>query len=117
MQVFCKPSDSSPDVHCPVCGQGFLLYWERSCRIQQEDTRHRLQQWPFAIITLTHTDTGKGIPETAFNIPNWSGLPQFSAAATPRRSSSPSGTSCQFSVFQAALEADNGEPTTSLPSR
>jgi hypothetical protein len=79
MQVFCKPSDSSPDVHCPVCGQGFLLYWERSCRIQQEDTRHSIQQ----ALRDHHleTDDSGAHPETAFNIPKWSGSPQFSAAA------------------------------------
>lgn len=79
MQVFCKPSDTSPDVQCPVCGQGFLLYWERSCRIQQEDTRHSIQQ-ALRDHHLQATDTAAH-PETAFNIPKWSGSPQFSAAA------------------------------------
>ena len=79
MQVLCKLSDSSPDVHCPVCGQGFLLYWERSCRIQQNDTRHSIQQ----ALRDHHIDADltSAHPETAFNIPSWSGSPNFSAAA------------------------------------
>jgi len=79
MQVLCKLSDSSSDVHCPICGQGFLLYWERSSRTQQEATRHSIQQ-ALQDHHLDSTDTGAH-PEAAFNIPNWSGSPQFSAAA------------------------------------
>jgi hypothetical protein len=79
MQVFCKPVDSTPDVHCPVCGQGFLRYWERSCRIQQADTRDSIQE-ALRDHHLDATDTSAH-PESAFNIPKWSGLPQFSAAA------------------------------------
>ena len=79
MQVLCKPSDSIPDVQCPVCGQGFLLYWERSSRVQQEDARHSIQQ----ALRDQHLEAGAtdAHPEAAFNIPNWSGSPKFSAAA------------------------------------
>lgn len=31
MQILCKASDTLCDVRCAVCGQGFLLYWTRSC--------------------------------------------------------------------------------------
>jgi hypothetical protein len=79
MQVLCKLSDSSPDVHCPVCGQGFLLYWERSSRAQQEDARHSIQR---ALQNHHDEPTNAGAhPKAAFNIPSWSGSPQFSAAA------------------------------------
>lgn len=80
MQVLCKPSDSSADLYCPVCGRGFLLYWERSSRDQQAITLPKIQQalrdqhQAGAAASLAH-------PESDFNIPSWSGLPQFSAAA------------------------------------
>ncbi len=79
MQVLCKPSDNSPDVQCPVCGQGFLLYWERSSRDQQEDTRQSIQQ----ALRDHHADNSatEAHPGPAFNIPSWSGSPRFSAAA------------------------------------
>ena len=79
MQVLCKLSDSSHDVQCPICGQGFLLYWERSSRPQQEATRHSIQQ----ALRDHHIDTiaNEAHPDDAFNIPSWSGSPQFSAAA------------------------------------
>ncbi|HEY6413789.1 MAG TPA: hypothetical protein VIX42_08880 [Edaphobacter sp.] len=79
MQVLCKLSDNFPDVQCPVCGQGFLLYWERSSRAQQDDTRHSIHQ----ALREHHADSTatEAHPEAAFNIPSWSGSPRFSAAA------------------------------------
>ena len=29
MQVVCRSAEVGSDVCCPVCGQGFLLYWTR----------------------------------------------------------------------------------------
>ncbi|HEY0163304.1 MAG TPA: hypothetical protein VGB69_11540 [Edaphobacter sp.] len=76
MQVLCKPSDSSPDILCPVCGKGFRLYWERSSPAQQEATLPSIRK------ALHDHHTGLlAHPEAAFNIPSWSGAPQFSAAA------------------------------------
>ena len=79
MQVFCKPSDNSPDVRCPVCGQGFLLFWERSSKSQQDDTRQSIYQ----ALRDHHIDGDhtSAHPGADFNIPSWSGSPQFSAAA------------------------------------
>ena len=31
MQILCKAADHTCDVRCAVCGQGFLVYWTRSC--------------------------------------------------------------------------------------
>ncbi len=78
MQVLCKPTDATPDVHCPICGQGFLLYWERSSRDQQDDTLPNILQ----ALREHHSHPGfSPHPGSPFNIPNWTGLPQFSAAA------------------------------------
>ncbi len=78
MQVLCKPSDETPDLRCPVCNKGFLLYWERSSHEQRlaalPDIRQALREHHEDLNFLTH-------PGPAFNIPSWSGLPQFSAAA------------------------------------
>jgi hypothetical protein len=82
MQVVCQPSNNSADVRCPVCGQGFLLYWERTCRIEQGETLSDIQQ----SLADHHTaDVAVGDdavhPIAAFNIPEWSGNPEFSGAA------------------------------------
>lgn len=78
MQVLCKPSDKSPDVSCPVCGKGFRLYWERSSSVQQTATLPKIHE-----ALREHHDVADSPchPEKDFNIPSWSGLPQFSAAA------------------------------------
>lgn len=78
MQVLCKPSEDAPDVQCPVCGQGFLLYWERTGSAQRESARAEIQQ----ALCEHHAEGCAGVhPESPFNIPSWSGQPKFSAAA------------------------------------
>ena len=44
MQMLCKVSTVFSDVHCPVCGQGFLVYWTRQRAGEREQQRHTLQQ-------------------------------------------------------------------------
>jgi hypothetical protein len=81
VQVVCQPSNSSADVHCPVCGQGFLLYWERTCLIEQGETLSDIQQ-SLADHHTADLDSDEPIhPLAAFNIPAWSGNPEFSGAA------------------------------------
>lgn len=79
MQVLCKPSNGVSDVLCPICGQGFLLYWERFSRAEQDDNRPEIQQ----ALCLHHAQPAAhgAHPEAPFNIPDWSGQPKFSAAA------------------------------------
>jgi hypothetical protein len=78
MQVLCKASDNSPDVSCPVCNKGFLLYWERSSKIQQLATLPEIRK---ALLEHHEAPEFTSHPDVDFNIPSWSGLPQFSAAA------------------------------------
>ena len=44
MQMLCKVSTVFSDVRCPVCGQGFLVYWTRQRAGERDDQRHTLQQ-------------------------------------------------------------------------
>jgi hypothetical protein len=79
MQVLCKGTQENADVHCEICGMGFVLFWERqspSERAQglaeiQETLRqhHRASNWPEA-----H-------PERSFLVPRWDGPIAFSGAA------------------------------------
>lgn len=78
MQVLCNPSDRQADIHCPICNRGFRLYWERTSTLDQEATLPSIYQ------TLRDHHSEPGVephPEVPFNIPSWSGLPKFSAAA------------------------------------
>ena len=79
MQVLCKTSNSASDVQCSVCGQGFLVYWARTSRAEQEETRRQVIE----ALAEQHSssDSIDVHPRTGFNIPAWSGVPSFSAAA------------------------------------
>lgn len=82
-QVLCKMSNEASDVRCSVCGQGFLVYWSRFSRSEQDATRRLIQEE----LRLHHTESlASGSPAAAhpaagFNVPEWSGPPNFSAAA------------------------------------
>ena len=79
MQVLCTRSNSLSDIHCPFCGQGFRLYWERSSRQEQEQALGEILQ----TLSEHHASipTTDAHPTAAFNIPDWSGHPHFSGAA------------------------------------
>ena len=81
MQVLCQSSQAAQDVQCPVCGEAFQLFWERTSRTERNLTLSKVKQ---ALAghhdTQSEEDPGPH-PSGAFNIPSWSGPPQFSGAA------------------------------------
>ncbi|RZU41708.1 hypothetical protein [Edaphobacter modestus] len=78
MQVLCHPSDGHADIQCPVCNQGFRVFWERSSAPDQKATLPEIYQE----LRNHHRDASVAAhPDAPFNIPSWSGLPHFSAAA------------------------------------
>lgn len=79
MQVLCRPSATTFDIRCPLCDQGFQLYWERTSDRDQEEFRLAIEQ----VLKDHHSlrPTPSTHPEKAFNVPSWSGHPHFSAAA------------------------------------
>ncbi len=56
MQILCKASAGDCDVSCPVCGQGFQIYWTRSFH-GERSTRVEIQQ-----ALLHHHDHSQEIP-------------------------------------------------------
>jgi hypothetical protein len=79
MQVLCKASMTASDVRCSVCGQGFIVYWERNSLEEQAAARAMVQKQ----LADHHRESGAHDvhPVAGFNVPQWSGLPKFSAAA------------------------------------
>ena len=79
MQVLCKASNTASDVRCNICGQGFLVYWTRTSAAERNARRAEILE------TLrehhSSADAHMAHPEVAFNLPEWSGEPRFSAAA------------------------------------
>jgi hypothetical protein len=43
-EVVCKLSNEASDVRCAVCGQGFLVYWSRFTRAEQDQSRRVIQE-------------------------------------------------------------------------
>lgn len=79
MQVLCKTSNTVSDVRCKICGQGFLVYWSRTSRAEQELTRRHVVE---ALANQHGASHSANVhPKTGFNVPDWSGLPSFSGAA------------------------------------
>lgn len=80
MQVLCKASEGLGDIQCPVCAQGFLVYWTRTSRKEREARRKDI----FEALRQHHAAASSADnvhPTSGFNLPAWEGEPRFSAAA------------------------------------
>ncbi len=79
MQVLLRKSTTRQDIVCSVCNQGFRAYWERTSPAERETMRSIIEG------ELRHqhraTQDPSAHPELPFNVPDWSGPPQFSGAA------------------------------------
>ena len=79
MKVFCRSTNGNAELSCGVCGQGFVLFWERHPRTEraallsevQETLRrhHRVEKGPEA-----H-------PQGGFLAPGWGNPNELAAAA------------------------------------
>lgn len=79
MQVLCKKSMTSSDVRCSVCGQGFVVFWERSSREEQAEAIGQLMN----DLREHHLDgdDASAHPDHGFNVPAWDGPAAYSGAA------------------------------------
>ena len=79
MQVLCKASNTASDIRCSICGQGFLVYFTRTSPQQRAERIHEVMQ----ALREHHSIINSPAPHPthAFNLPEWSGDPRFSAAA------------------------------------
>jgi hypothetical protein len=71
MQVLCKKTDGNAETHCCVCGQGFVMFWDRQSRNDRMAALHEVQQ-----ILRRHHRNGAGPeahPKETFTVPEWSG--------------------------------------------
>ena len=79
MQVLCKSTSGFAETHCSVCGQGFVMFWERQSRAERIESMKEIQK------TLRHQHrTQKGSeahPNGGFLVPEWNGSVATSGAA------------------------------------
>jgi hypothetical protein len=69
MQVLCKSTNGNAETHCCVCGQGFVMFWERQSRTERAEALSEIQK------TLrNHHRSQKGPeahPTGGFHVPEW----------------------------------------------
>lgn len=79
MQVLCKSSDEATETQCSICGQGFVLFWERQSKTERNTALQEI-----ARTLRKHHDEIAGPeahPERGFLVPAWNGPIAFSGAA------------------------------------
>jgi hypothetical protein len=79
MQVLLKSAESDVEVRCSVCGQGFVMFWERHTKSQRVEALREIET------TLRHHHHVGGDqpahPIKGFLVPAWDGPIAFSGAA------------------------------------
>ena len=79
VQVLCVPTEECGEIICEICGRQYKLYFERQSR---EDRERAIAEVLQALAEHHVQDEGSGAhPDRPFNVPEWSGRPELSAAA------------------------------------
>jgi hypothetical protein len=92
MQVLCKSTSDSPDLCCTVCGQGFVLFWERQSRGERaialreiaralRGHHHKLSSLGAGLGSSLNSSPDAH-PQRGFAVPDGNGPAEFSGAAT-----------------------------------
>ncbi len=79
MQVLCKSSKDAVETCCSVCGQGFVLFWERQTKMEKATALREVAK----TLRSHHTrkDGPEAHPDRGFLVPEWNGPIAFSGAA------------------------------------
>ena len=79
MQVLCKTSSEGVEARCSVCGQGFVLYFERQTQMEHDEA---LAEVEMTLRNHHRSSNGMGAhPDRGFLVPAWDGPVAFSGAA------------------------------------
>jgi len=80
--VLCTRSNLGNDVRCPVCGQGFLVFWYRLSRDEQDALRQPIARALRAQHAVNPAAAvGGAHPAEDFTVPHWTAAPELVAAA------------------------------------
>jgi len=67
MQVHCKSTNGNAETHCCVCGQGFVMFWERQSRAARIEALREIQR---TLRSHHRTQPGpQAHPQEAFAVP------------------------------------------------
>ena len=78
MQVLLKSAENEVETRCSVCGQGFVMFWERQTKAERVEALREIET------TLRHHHHVGGThvhPDRGFLVPAWDGPVAFSGAA------------------------------------
>ncbi|MGB7265189.1 MAG: hypothetical protein WBC92_06725 [Terracidiphilus sp.] len=79
MKVFCKSTDGNAEFRCGVCGQGFVLFWERQSRRERAAILSEIQE---TLRRQHRTSQGREAhPRGGFLAPEWGDPNELAAAA------------------------------------
>ena len=71
MQVLCKATNGNAETFCSICGQGFVMFWDRQSRTERAAALREIQE------ALRHHHRSASGPEVhptaAFPVPDWNG--------------------------------------------
>lgn len=71
MQVLCKATQGNAETHCCICGQGFVMFWDRQSRSERVAALHEIQD---ALRRHHRTAPGpEAHPTALFPVPDWNG--------------------------------------------
>jgi len=81
MQVLCKKTKGNAETQCCVCGQGFVMFWDRQSRSERITAMHEIQE----TLRLHHRTTPgpEAHPKDGFQVPEWSGSRDLAGQAVP----------------------------------
>ena len=79
MQVLCKSSNEQSETCCSVCGQGFVLFWERHSKAERGQALREIEK----ALRSHHAKIAgpEAHPTRGFLVPEWAGPIAFSGAA------------------------------------
>ena len=79
MQVLCKSTKGNAETYCCVCGQGFVMFWDRQSHCERTDALKELQT---ALRRQHRNQPGpEAHPQGGFLVPEWPGSNFASEAA------------------------------------
>ena len=79
MQVLLKSTESAVETRCSVCGQGFVMVWERPTTVERAEALREIET---TLRQHHHLGAGPEVhPVKGFLIPEWDGPIAFSGAA------------------------------------
>lgn len=81
MEVVCRKTNGNAELHCCVCGQGFVLFWDRQTASERIAARREIQE---SLRRQHGRSSGCEVhPEGSFMVPEWTASVFHTVLAIP----------------------------------